>query len=632
MSMSRRNAGVILNCLPPANILMPSLTLNILKTVLAAEDFFSEVKYWNLKFEPLFSDWSAHFGGENYEVSRLLPFIFCLAGKYNDSVAKERISGYLKKRIEGVPHISKQKSSRYLYAALPGKTESRIHSLIRKEIAETDFSNIILSGFTAKFYQWLPALLVAEATKSSHPDVKTIIGGFDSKSAAFEMLKNFGCFDFAVWGEGEYPLLGLSRMIEEGRSEFSGIPGLVFREKGRIIISEAKNRRYLDFNNYPETSYDDYFPLAEEIKKKGQVLCYPVEAKRGCTWNKCKFCVLNRGYKYRERKSDNIINEIKNAVVKYHAVSFQFMDNNLNGNVLSRLDEVLDKLAGMALESEFDFNLAAEVIPCGLDANFFRKLAIAGFRMVQLGGESFADSLISKMNKMNSFSDNLLAYKFCLKYGIQPIGANIITNIPGETLKDVHTCIDNIPFVRFFAGAGQIDFAESPLALDKLSVFYKEMNAMDREKYHDHFLYSCLPETMTAGMNRFELFHFCREKTPARKKLWEMFFSTLEKYKKTQITYKIYGHRNKIQYEEHCSGMKINSLLFDQSEQWEILKFCNDRLRSFAEIIDHLKSLHSGAPASEVKLMMMDLKSHYLLYFDRNYNKCISVIDTDLIL
>jgi radical SAM superfamily enzyme YgiQ (UPF0313 family) len=616
-----RAASVLLNCMPPAQIMMPSISLNILKNVLQQNGIRSEVVYWNLKFEPHFSLWAEHFDEDNFELPRMLPFVYHAAKHYGDERAMERIRNLLTKTITSPDQKKNKGSRRSRLLKLPAKSCDLIEALITSELAKTDFSDVVISGFTAKFLQWLPALVVASETKKMHPHISTVIGGFETRGSAMEMLRNFSCFDYAVWGEGEYPLLELTQAEIHDAADLSQIAGLVYRKDGHIVVAKKKERQYLDF----------YTPAAL-IRKKDQILSYPIETSRGCSWNRCKFCVLSQGYRYRERHADSIIEEIGTAVNKYGAGCIQFMDNNIMGSNRKRIGDLLDKLAGFFLGCTNDYYLTAEIIPCGLDAAFYKKLALAGFRMVQLGGESFSDQLIRKMNKMNSFSDNLLAYKFCLKYGILPIGANIITGIPGETIRDIKSCTDNIPFLRFFVGPRSIQFTESPFALEKHSRFNREINENERKKHCEHYLFNYLPEGMTKGMNRFDLFHFIKAKPPARKKLWKKFFNTLDRYFQAGLTYKIYGNGDTVQFEEYCRSIKTDSLVFDRPEQWQILVHANSRLVSFDEMLNLIQSRYTQIDPTALIHMMKELKSKHMLYYDEHYNKIVSVIDTDTLL
>jgi radical SAM superfamily enzyme YgiQ (UPF0313 family) len=631
MENIKKQPRIILNCLPPAHLHMPSPGLSILKSVLNLHHFSAEIIYWNIKFEHLLSEWSDLFVEESFESGRIIPFVYALARKYNDDAALNKISD-LMQILYGEKKTNKKPGWERHLSKLTDKTFNKLNDFFDEEFNAFNFEGVILSGFSSKFYQWIPAIQLAELTKKSHPGIKTIIGGFDSKESAAETLRMFGCFDFAVWGEGEYPLLELTNTLCDGGHQFNDVSALVYREGNQVRVSERKNRKFLDLDNYPKADFDDFFAVSKEDVDKGEYKYYPVETNRGCYWNQCKFCVLGNGYKYRERNIESVMDEIQTAVNKYDCGYFQFLDNNVIGCHRERIEMLLDKLIEYYIVSDNDFSFFGEILPYGLDAAFYKKLSLAGFRMVQIGGESFSESLIRKMKKRNSFSDNLLGYKFCIKYGIRAEGANIITGIPGETLKDIRECTTNAHFIRFFTGGELIKFEESPFALDKLSKFYRELSKEEIGLYLSNYVFNLLPKAITDEMNRFELFSFGKRPNPQHEKLWAKFFKRLNLYFNTPFTYKIFRFGETIIYEEFHAKVKVAALVFDKPEQWEILVIANNRLMSFTDMLEKLQMHYDHVDDSILKRMLDELKMKFLLYFDDNYGKIISVIDTDLIL
>lgn len=608
---------------------MPSAALNILKCVLKQNNYNSEIIYWNVKFEKIFGELAVFSDDENYELERILPFTHFQSLKHSDVNAQRRVIEILKANYKVSDKIKKPLQAENITQMLNNFNIS-FNRLVKEEFSGTDYSNVIISGFSSKFYQWLAALPIAELTKKTYPWIKTVIGGFDSKGSAEEILRVFDCFDFAVWGEGEYCMLELAEAITNQKYNFNDISGLVFRENKKIKVSENKTRKFFDLNSYPVTDYDDFFSVAKEDKNKGQFLFYPIESNRGCSWNKCRFCVLGNGYKYRERDIKGITCEIAKAIEKYHCGYFQFLDNNVAGSKAYRFEDLLDELGELFIKSNNDFCLFGEIIPFGYDAAFYKKLAIAGFRMIQIGGESFSDSLIIKMNKKNAFSDNLLGYKFCLKYGIQVEGANIITGIPGETEDDIQECIENIPFLRFYTGSNLIRFGESPFALEKLSKFYREMIPEEKENFKSNYIYNLLPVQLSENIKRFELFSFKRNK-PLNRKLWDKFFTTLDSYYKTNFTYKIFRYNDVVLYEEFNERVKVSSIVFDEYEQWEILTIANNEICSFDELYKKLIKKYQGLTKAKLKSLMKQLRTRHLLYYNNNFDNIISIIDTELI-
>jgi radical SAM superfamily enzyme YgiQ (UPF0313 family) len=247
--------------MPPALVHMPSPALNILKSVLNQNQLFTEIIYWNIKFEQFHFDWVKLFENDYFELGRVLPFIYSFSKQYNDIEIQKKIRHLLAITYKSSKFYSKDRKTKY-YSELPDKTHDQLTDYITRELEKVDFSEVIISGFTAKFFQWIPALKTAELTKKIHPQVKTVIGGFDSKDSATEMLRCFECFDYAVWGEGEYPLLELTRALIENSSDFGNISGLVYREADKIIISEKKGRKFYDLDHYPKADCDDFFAVA----------------------------------------------------------------------------------------------------------------------------------------------------------------------------------------------------------------------------------------------------------------------------------------------------------------------------------------------------------------------------------
>jgi len=132
-------------------------------------------------------------------------------------------------------------------------------------------------------------------------------------------------------------------------------------------------------------------------------------------------------------------------------------------------------------------------------------------------------------------------------------------------------------------------------------------------------------------MNRFEFFFFRKDKHP-HQKLWDQFFKCLESYYKSNISYKIFKLKDSILYEEFNDKTKTTSIIFDQPQQWKILVLANERLVQFAEMLDLLQSEFTNINQEKLKFMLDELKSKHIMYFDKNYNRIVSVIDTDLVL
>jgi len=270
---------ILLNYLPPADVFTPSASLSILKSFMLENDFETEIKYWNFLFNPILPF------GESEETNEVIfPFISIINDIFNNEIGNKRVIELFELLITDNQNITKTKLQNQLSI-----TKEKIDLIIKSELSKIDFNNILLIGFTSKFHQWIPAMVVSKAIKEISPDTKIIIGGFGSKEAAREVMKMNPYFDFANWGEGEYPLLELSKQLQNESFDYNSVARVVFRKDEKISISTTNRSNYIDFQNYPFPSFDDYFKNYPEPDKRYKIVI-PINSSRACSWNKCKFC------------------------------------------------------------------------------------------------------------------------------------------------------------------------------------------------------------------------------------------------------------------------------------------------------------------------------------------------------
>ena len=206
---------IILNYLPPADVYTPSASLSILKSFMLNKGFDAKVKYWNFLFNPILP-----LADENEETSEvILPFISIINDWHQNEKGNLHCAELLAKALNKTDDIKEQLE----------KSKNDIHKIIDTEVNRVDYENTLLLGFTSKFHQWIPAMVVSKAMKQKSPNTKIVIGGFGSKEAALEAMKMNPHFDFATWGEGEYPLLELSKQLKEGANDFDNVARLFYR-------------------------------------------------------------------------------------------------------------------------------------------------------------------------------------------------------------------------------------------------------------------------------------------------------------------------------------------------------------------------------------------------------------------
>lgn len=169
-----------------------------------------------------------------------------------------------------------------------------------------------------------------------------ILGGLNTKECAYQIINNFIQFDIAMWGEGEYNLNAISLKLLNGDSNFSEISNISYRENK---ITQISNKRKVTFTDLSERDffpiYDDYFEQHKIYTPNIKPLI-PIEHSRGCHWNRCHFCYLNIGYKYRKKNINKLNIEIEHMLKRYQSNGFVFLDNDLIGNDVNHFELLLE--------------------------------------------------------------------------------------------------------------------------------------------------------------------------------------------------------------------------------------------------------------------------------------------------
>ena len=607
---------ILLNYLPPADVNSPSISLSILKKFMVNNGFETEVKYWNF----LLSLMSDYVDTEDTEI-RLLPFLSILNDRNENIKGNNRIISLLQKLNPSY----KTNDPNYYSDFLQSKKE-KIYEIIQREIKDIDFSEILLLGISAKYNQWIPGMILAEEIKKIAPKVKIIVGGFGSEKVAQEAMKICSYFDFATWGEGEYPLLELSEQLKKETPDFKIVPRLMYREAEELRQSSTNKSNYLDFENYIFPDYDDFvnnYPYPEKTDR----ISIPINTIRSCHWRKCKFCDFNQGYKLRIRRPECIVNEIEHITNEYGFTTFSFVDSDTFGS-LEHFEKLLDLIIDLKYKNEEDYIFWAEIIPNAMfNARIMEKMAIAGFKNIFIGYDALSDSLLKKMNKSNSFSDNLFFVKHSLKNGITPT-ANVIKHVPEETEDDVQECINNLHFSRFFYNDSIVSFSHIyvNLVLSSMTKYYSLMSDDERKKYDGDNLSYLLPDYFSNNEDRFHLFRF-EKNVPDNVKEWDKLIEIEDYYKTNKFSYKIQENNGIYYYTEYCNDIEIENIVFGEPDYGHVLKAVEQKVCTFTELYSDMKKGYPEITEERLKEILANLKEAYLIYCNAEFSNIVSVIE-----
>ncbi len=606
---------VIFNNLPPARIDHPSSSLSILQSFLNHNGISSKTIYWNILLFQVMSYYEI-----NHEVFRnLVPFLIDLSKEFDDNTVKKRLLSYLQTKK---PEF-KIKNNFYenSYDEIFTFTKKIIQDEIDKEENRAD-----LYGISAKFYQWIPGRMLAKIIKEKYPDSKIVVGGLSTRDAAVAMLKKNPDFDYAIWGEGEYPLLDLCNFLDNKSILLADISRIAYRENSEIKTSKTSKSRYLDFQNYIFPDISDYIDTFNKYnilpKEKIQLLIHTV---CGCGWNQCSFCTYSNDKIFRERSPENIFQEIKLYSDKYNIRNIYMADNEIVGRDIGRFEKLLDLLIDFRQKGHSDFHIYGEMIPSSdINPDIFIKMAAAGFRYLFIGYEAVTDSLLKKMKKKNSFSENIYFVKFALKNHIRP-QVNILQAIPDETEDDVYESIDNLHFLRFFFNA-ETDFFHDFLTLNlyKGTEYFQKMSDVERNKYTINQFTPYIPKAFLENKEYWDFFSF-RKQNIDNSNAWFSFRSIENYYKNNTFSYKINSDNFHYVYSEILNGKIIKTHDLNQIE-YDILKETETQILSEDNLFNKLSNSHSDLSIEELKANLLNLKKKYLVYFNSDYSSIISVL------
>lgn len=471
-----------------------------------------------------------------------------------------------------------------------------------------------LSGFTLKTYQWPMSHYIIQRLKALNPETNIIIGGITNKEQALQFMKVFNLADFAVWGEGEYPLFHLVKALEEG-NPLDEVPNLVYRD-GNEIRFTSQNAEHSDLDSYPFADHSDFFAAFERYISMQMPILIPIWGSRSCPWNKCKFCVLNEEYTYRTRSPENIVAEIEYQVKRHNVDNFIFVDTELPGNK-RRFKTLLNLLVKSSERRKRPYYFFAEISPVFIDSETAHLMQLAFFSSIQIGFEAMTDSLLKKMEKRHRFAHNIQALKLGNQYNLKMDGLNIIREIPTETTEDVIESCINLKFLRFLLSK----YPLSPiyLMLCKGSPFYDEGTEEERKSWNsDLFWEEIAPTNLVSAPDRFELFSFSID-SPAHCQEWGIFDRVMTSYTQQNRSYTWTEYPDGSYVEER--GPKILRYTFDR-EETDNLIFC-DVIRNISELKTKFPHL------SEEKLfgILSSLKEAGFLYFDTECTTIISILE-----
>lgn len=275
-----------------------------------------------------------------------------------------------------------------------------------KQILEQNPSVV---GFSLYDTNVRPTEYISQEIKRVNPNIIIICGGPQCHSPTYIPHESI---DYYVAGEGEQVLIDFLNNVENNIS--------IETRKLGSTYSDVR----IDIDSLPMPDYSDY-----DFSKYTRSYGISSELSRGCV-AKCSFCKETWFWKYRDRNTKSVLDEIEHQYKTYGTNFIWFIDSLTNGNI-----KELRRFAKGVVERGLDIKWMGYARNDGrMDYEYFKDLKASGCTAFSYGIESGSQKVLDLMRKnvkVSEINENLINGR---KVGIYS-HANWVVGAPGEDVQ-----------------------------------------------------------------------------------------------------------------------------------------------------------------------------------------------------
>jgi len=289
-------------------------------------------------------------------------------------------------------------------------------------------------GITCNSVTYRGCVETAKAAKEVLPSCKVVVGGPHPSYMPDSMLQHPE-IDYAVLGEGERAMVELATNITkcEGDSSIAAIPGIAFKQGGKIVKTTPNFISDLDRIPYPARHL---LPMNLYDRSVQSLSVRPVETMnvvRGCPYN-CTYCEVSKlwGQTCRAFSPPRVVEEINHLVNKFGSKGIYFIGDNFTINKRRTIE-----ICNLIKKDKLDIEWVCETRVDLISRELLKEMKDAGCRAIWFGVESGSPRILSKINKGITLDQVVHAFKLCREEGIK-IDCSFMLGIPGETVNDMN--------------------------------------------------------------------------------------------------------------------------------------------------------------------------------------------------
>ena len=426
-------ARVALVSMPWGPVTDPPLGLSILRSCLSEVHIQTRVFHFNLLL--LRHLWYSTYR-EIADIYALNDFVF--SGILDNTQMTKRRFEDLREEIAKVGLENPEQTMKKVLKIRESVVPNYLNECVRTLMSESPS----FIGFTCSYDQTMASLALAKLIRRNMPDVLIGLGGYAVAGETGEMLlETFPFVDCVAQGDSESTIVDLAEASVGNRS-LSQVRGIKYVATAGAVHTTPNVRGSLDSIPLPE--FDDFFQDKADLEGSDGIRIktnfLPVETSRGCWWGQkhhCVFCGIDDyTMKYRSRKPENVVEMLDTLHERYGIPFFRLNDYILPHTYHKTLVPNL-------IRRPRPYFLACEA-KANLTRDQLKNLALAGFKEVQAGVESFSSHVLELMKKGVKASQNILLLIWGKQYGIT-IHFNILYGIPGECIDDYKEMVRLIP-------------------------------------------------------------------------------------------------------------------------------------------------------------------------------------------
>lgn len=214
------------------------------------------------------------------------------------------------------------------WVIVDGNLESDPWLAVQKYLASGEFGYFgctVMPGPQLK-----QAIPVSKKVREHYPDIRIVWGGYFPSNQPKVCLES-GFVDVLINGPGDRCFPELIRRWSRGLSDLSGIPNIIFREHGELVV--ARKDEIYDQDSLPALPYsklDQLYPLKRYLGKTylgTRTIAY--HSSFGCPFT-CSFCAVVPIYnaRWKGKSAQLIYSDVRYLAENFGADAIEFHDNN----------------------------------------------------------------------------------------------------------------------------------------------------------------------------------------------------------------------------------------------------------------------------------------------------------------